>query len=175
VMTTATWVAVMFLSLIRPSDLIGKWVHHGSWQEIPGDGPTPQKTWSAGAIVLRFCPDGTFLRVHGVLYRSWHHTELGSSDGLEIWRGTWRLRESGVETRVRLIDAEISFTGMQEAMRLDTVALGRIRNGDLDLAFTSGKRTFTTLFSRAKGLPSALSDRFLSCKASNAGRNDEPE
>jgi hypothetical protein len=140
----------------------GTWVFHQAWEQAP---PGAGSGSHAAGVVLRFCPSGAFLLVKGVLFQSGNSVSFGSSDGLQIWSGSWSLDGVRLKTTYRLKSYEVPFPGAEEATRKDVHGQA-IPEAD-HLRFVV-PQTGPRRFEPASALPGALAERFLECKDERA-------
>jgi hypothetical protein len=91
--------------------LQGLWIQHDEWQyapkEVNEDGDVHK---FASAVVMNFCPNGVFHMATGIIYQSTKSptVQIGASDGLAIYLGTWRETPPGIAVQYRLVDAEFA-------------------------------------------------------------------
>jgi hypothetical protein len=144
----------------------GTWVWHQSWESAPDEivresGPQ----WFASGALISVCPGGRFRMATGVLYRASGNITLGPSDGLRLYEGTWHSSGSGVEVRYKLVDAEIRFTGYDEALKRELVARPELVGQRLTFLFQhpEGGGSVPMTFDSAAGLNEEVALKFVEC------------
>ena len=148
------------------ANIVGTWAWHDTWQSAPAEvvedsGPE----WSAPGVVLSFCADGHFRMAAGVIYRAHGTTALGSSDGLQLFEGKWFERDGLITVEYRLVDAEISFTGMDEALKKTETVWPQLVGTTINFEYRSpGSNTSTLLiFHSADSFEDHIAPRFVEC------------
>ena len=89
----------------------GLWIQHDEWRYAPKDiSEDGDVRKNADAAVMNFCAGGEFRLATGVIYQSKKSpvVMIGASDGLAIYRGTWRQAARRVSLTYRLVDAEFA-------------------------------------------------------------------
>lgn len=155
-----------------PAPVDGLWIHHADWQmapaEINEDGNIHK---FANAAVLNFCPNGAFRMATGVIYQSTKSpdVQIGASDGLAIYRGTWVQTANGIAVEYQLVSAEFAdllHDPVAAAKRTATVEMiGR----KLGFPFTNiiGK-VYPLSFIPAARYEKRVGDEFVECVKSQA-------
>lgn len=145
---------------------VGLWVWHEEWESAPPEiveesGPQ----WTAPGALIRFCPDGRFRVATGYLYRGSGVIVLGSSDGLTLYEGRWRSGGNGVEVQYQLTDAEIRFTGYEQARAKRLVDRPIVEGNSLRFTYhrPHDDRRFEMQFEAAVAMPERVAPRFIEC------------
>lgn len=104
---------------------------------------------------------GAFVLVKGVLCRTPTSIEFGSSDGLQVWRGTWQAVEGRTTVSYRLSSYEIEFGGAREATVTTITTTPSLHSGHVtfDVPFTR-----RLSFDSASSMPATLRERVLECR-----------
>jgi hypothetical protein len=103
-----------------------------------------------------------------MLYRQTHeYTNIGSDDGLQIYRGTWSHRVDGALVTYHLADAEITFTGYEAARKRQIQATAKLSANSLRMPVfefhLQPNRFVATTFQPKASLPAPLRKRFIDC------------
>jgi hypothetical protein len=106
----------------------------------------------------------------GELYRSRGGIALGASDGLTIYEGTWRVSKDGLQVAYKLVDAEIRFTGYEEALKNEVAQHPTFSSDQLTFPFRRPQdgREFILTFRKASRFRETVDPRFVECSGNVA-------
>ena len=100
-----------------------------------------------------------------MLYGGSGEAILGPSDGLMLYRGSWKLEGDSIAASYRLADTEVVFAGKEAAMRTEVVEHLRIKNGKLLFSFRyPGDTEVRNLrLASVAATTDGIRDRFVEC------------
>ncbi len=104
---TVVCLAVASLGATPEPELLGIWAWNAKWEVAHKELELGYAMATAPALIANFCPNGEFRMATGIFYRTDDSIELGSSDGIETYRGTWIRTQDEFVVRYRLASAEL--------------------------------------------------------------------
>jgi hypothetical protein len=151
-----------------PQPLQGLWIHRDEWQyapqELNEDGDIHK---AANAAVLNFCRKGVFRMATGVIYQSSKSpsVQIGVSDGLAIYLGTWAETPDGITVRYQLIDAEFHNLIDDPVASAPHTAQPTWEGGRLVFPFTnSAGKVFPLPLTSAARYEKSVIDKWVECE-----------
>lgn len=155
------------ISAESPAVPEGLWIYHGEWEyapkEINEDGDIHKV---ANAAIINLCPNGGFRLATGVIYQSTKSpgVQIGVSDGLAIYSGSWSRSSGGIRVEYRLVSAEFRNTlddAVAAAKRAAVLVPG---DGKLTFPFTSiSGKIYPLTFTPAASYEKEVGDEFVEC------------
>jgi hypothetical protein len=148
--------------------MAGLWIQHDAWkywpQEDDEDGDVHK---SATAAVMNFCADGAFGLATGVIYQSKKSpsVQIGASDGLAIYRGTWTTSAGRVSVNYRLVDAEFADLMTDPVASAPHSAEFAVAAEKIAFPFTNvGGKKFVLTFTNAARYGKQVLDEWVGCE-----------